>query len=39
MVYFKCLNVYQKYHNILCDGKLESIWKDYDKMSIEEGMV
>ena len=30
------LDVYQKDHNILCDGKLGSIWKDYDTMSIEE---
>ena len=30
------LEVYQKDHNILCDRKLESIWKNYDKMSNEE---
>ena len=33
---YEDLDVYQKDHNILCDGKLESIWKDYDKMSDEE---
>ena len=30
------LDVYQKDHEVLCDGKLESIWKGYDKMTNEE---
>ena len=33
---YEKLHVYQKDHEILCDGKLESIWKDYDKMPYEE---
>lgn len=30
------LEEFQQEHNHTCNGTLESIWKDYDKMSKEE---